>query len=97
MEIYLITKDDCWDKVYLFATHTREEAEKIKNYLNNHMIEKRGMCDTSMMVNIETIPSGTFDDYMNKEIIIRDIIFERTQELELLKNKLDSLFKNELI
>ena len=88
MEIYLITKEDR-EKCYLFATQTRDDAEKIKNYLNNEMIEKRGISYTSMMVNIESIPFGSFNDYINKEKILRDIIFERTRELESLKNKLE--------
>ena len=89
MEIYLITKEDR-DKTFLFATKTRDEAEKIKNYLNNQMLENRGICYASIMTNVEAIPFGTYEDYLNKEKILKDIIFERTRELELLKNQLEA-------
>ena len=68
MEIYLIFVEDRV-KSLLFATADREEAEKIRNYINNDMIERRGICYTSIMVNIETVVFGSFEDYQNQEKI----------------------------
>ena len=92
MEIYLIYEEDR-EKNYLFAAQTRSEAEKIQNYLNNEKVNKRGNCYTSIMTKIESIPFGTLDDYVNKERTLNDIIFERTRELESLKEKLKKISK----
>lgn len=90
MEIYLIFIEDRV-KSFLFATANRDEAEKIRNYINNNIIERRGTCYTSIMANIETIPFGSLENYLNQEKILNDIIFNRTQELESLKKKLKQL------
>ncbi len=92
MEIYLIYVEDRV-KQFLFASADRKEAEQIRNYINNNMLEKRGTCYTSIMANIETVPCGSFKEYLNQEKILRDIIFDRTEELEQLKRKLKQLEK----
>ncbi len=89
MEIYIIYAEGR----FLFASPNREEAEQIRNYINNNMLEKRGTCYTSIMANIETVPCGSFKEYLNQEKILRDIIFDRTEELEQLKRKLKQLEK----
>ena len=90
MEIYLVYVEDRV-KTYIFASLDRNEAEKIRNYINNDMIEKRGTCYSSIMSNIESLPLGSFDDYKNQRKILEDIIFYRTREIEILKEKLKSV------
>lgn len=91
MEIYLIFAGEA--KSFLFASPDRNEAEKIRNYINNNMVEKRDSCYTSNMAKIESIPFGSFENYLNQEKILRDIIFDRMEELEQLKRKLKTLEK----
>ena len=92
MEIYLVYVEDRV-KTYIFASLDRNEAEKIRNYINNDMIEKRGTCYSSIMSNIESLPLGSFDDYKNQRKILENIIFDRTREIEQLKRKLKQLEK----
>ncbi len=89
MEIYLVFVGEA--KSLLFATSVREDAEKIRNYINHNMVEKRDSCYAVIMANIESVSFGTFEDYINQEKILSDIIFDREKELEKLKKKLKSL------
>lgn len=89
MEIYIIYVEGR----FLFASPNREDAENIRNYINHKMVEKRDSCYVSIMANIESIPYGTYEDYLNQDKILKDIIFSRTGELEQLKRKLKQLEK----
>ncbi len=91
MEIYLVFVGEA--KTFLFASSDRKDAEKIRNYVNHNMVEKRDSCYTSIMANIESVPFGSFEDYLNEENILRDIIFDRGKELESLKRKLKRIQK----